>query len=228
MINGYYTYIYLDPRKSGSYSYGDYNFEFEPFYVGKGKGKRVKAHLWNCTLKRRGRKSSKVKSILSEGLKPVYLKLKENLTEQEALDFEASLVQLIGRADLNKGPLCNHVDRDSGGRNQIFSKETREKLSKANKGKTLSEEHKKKIGESNKGKISRKTVEAAKQYWLINKRLTNNRSVKMLDLEDNVLRIFDSCKEADRYMGFRYGTVNAQCKKLGKCRYKPLKFRYND
>lgn len=34
-MNNYYIYIYLDPRKNGSFKYGSHEFKCEPFYVGK-------------------------------------------------------------------------------------------------------------------------------------------------------------------------------------------------
>lgn len=42
----YYLYIYLDPRKSGHYSYDSLaSFFYEPIYVGKGNGNRLVSHL---------------------------------------------------------------------------------------------------------------------------------------------------------------------------------------
>lgn len=41
----FYVYIYLDIRKKGSYNFGGYQFIYEPFYVGKGKGDRYLTHL---------------------------------------------------------------------------------------------------------------------------------------------------------------------------------------
>lgn len=45
----FYVYLYLDPRKPGNYSYQiddkTYHFDYEPFYVGEGKGERMYDHL---------------------------------------------------------------------------------------------------------------------------------------------------------------------------------------
>jgi hypothetical protein len=35
----------LDPRKPGQFKYEEYEFDFEPFYVGKGSGDRWVAHI---------------------------------------------------------------------------------------------------------------------------------------------------------------------------------------
>jgi len=43
--NRFYVYVYLDPRKPGNYTYGDYHFDYEPFYVGKGCDDRLNDHL---------------------------------------------------------------------------------------------------------------------------------------------------------------------------------------
>jgi hypothetical protein len=40
-MNSFYVYIYLDPRKPGKFHYGEYCFDYEPFYVGKGKDNRM-------------------------------------------------------------------------------------------------------------------------------------------------------------------------------------------
>lgn len=104
----YYTYVYLDPRKPGSYSYGSYTFDYEPYYVGKGKGSRINAlcdESVNLTIN--SLKYNITRKILSAGLEPVRLKVSEGLTEDEAFSLEIELIALIGRHDLKTGPLSN-------------------------------------------------------------------------------------------------------------------------
>lgn len=60
-----YVYIYLDPRKPGKFNYIGYNFEFEPFYVGKGTKSRIIRHLKEVD--RNPLKVNKISKIKKEG-----------------------------------------------------------------------------------------------------------------------------------------------------------------
>lgn len=136
-VNIFYVYIYLDPRKPGEHIYFDdklkleVKFDYEPFYVGKGQNKRSTDHLRSGNLKKNSYKNNKIKKIIQKTEEqPEIITFKENLFEKEALNLERQLVALIGRYDLKKGPLANLTDAGDGPQNR--SKETREKISKAN------------------------------------------------------------------------------------------------
>ena len=72
MKSDYYVYTLCDPRKPGAYEYGEYKFEYEPFYVGKGKSNRCTAHLKESSLKVKSYKNNKIKTILNENLEILY------------------------------------------------------------------------------------------------------------------------------------------------------------
>lgn len=121
----FYTYIYLDPRKPGKFSFKSVSFTFQPLYVGKGKASRITDHLKsysnsNIILKR------KLSKFASQNIKPIIIKLNEFNNEDLAYLNEIALIAEIGRNDLGKGPLCNLTDGGEGVRNRIFTPAERE------------------------------------------------------------------------------------------------------
>ena len=146
----FYVYVYLDPRKPGKFKYGEYEFEYEPFYVGKGEGDRFRRHLTEYQLvhDKNKLKVHKIKKIIKEiGKHPIVIKFKDNISEKESFELETKMIITIGRKDLGKGPLTNLTDGGEGIsghvmtegqkeilRNRAITKETRKRISKANKG----------------------------------------------------------------------------------------------
>ncbi len=149
----YYDYIYLDPRKPGTYRYQNLTFDNEPFYVGKGHDCRDKSHL---NIKEDINRSlpNKIRKIYKEtGCEPIILRYKENLLESVSFDLEIELIAIIGRKDLGLGPLLNLTDGGEGPSGAIVSDKTRKIFSEQRKGKPRSEETKAKISKVHKGKI---------------------------------------------------------------------------
>lgn len=155
-LNRFYTYAYLREDRT-------------PYYVGKGKGRR----LYKKGKGEVGKPIDKSRIIF----------LKQNLTEQEALNHEMYMIAVLGRIDLGTGILRNKTDGGDGisgykhsdealrslrermignqlSKGHIHSIETREKISKANKGRVYTEERNEKISLS---KIGHSVSEETKQ-----------------------------------------------------------------
>lgn len=134
----FYVYVYLDPRRPGTYVYGLYKFDYEPFYVGKGKNNRYYDHI-----KRRASYKTpvakKVRSLMENGTKPEILIYQDKLNSINAYELETKMINMIGRRDLGTGPLLNLTDGGDGVSN--VSQLTREKL----RNKIVSEATKQKI-----------------------------------------------------------------------------------
>jgi hypothetical protein len=109
MKNVYYVYIYLDPNKEGHYHYNnEYLFNYEPFYIGKGKNGRYKSHLNGKSHNKDVRE--RIKKIKEESnIEPIVFKLKYHLNEEDSLIEERSAIKIIGTVNSkkNKGPLLN-------------------------------------------------------------------------------------------------------------------------
>lgn len=147
-MDNFYVYVYLNNDTLDKYTYGDYTFDHEPFYIGKGRGRRLKVHLRGSSCNPLfNNKIEKIKR--TTGSNPIVLKYKENLTEQEAFDLEINMITTIGRRDLKNGPLCNLTNGGEGLSNP--STEVRQKISSKIKDKFLFY-HNRMVGDKNPSK----------------------------------------------------------------------------
>ena len=106
-MNNKCVYVFLDNRKKGEYVYGDYKFDYEPIYVGKGSKYRISDHKRLSNIKNNSF-YVKYKDILNDTKEhPKYLIFKNNLSEEDSIKIEEQLIKKIGRLNTNEGPLTN-------------------------------------------------------------------------------------------------------------------------
>lgn len=117
MTSPFYVYVLFRP------------WDGSPFYVGKGRGNRWMEHA-------AGRKNTRNRHLLSIfnkaqklGLEVPRVKVRDDLTEQEAFAIESALIAAIGRRDRVGGPLANLTDGGEGASGNILSAESRAKIS---------------------------------------------------------------------------------------------------
>jgi len=246
-MNNFYVYVYLDPRKIGNYQYGDFFFQNEPFYIGKGKNDRCYYHIKKVKnkIKIPNKNLSKVKSILNDGFLPIVLKIKENLQESQALNLEIKYINIIGRSDLNMGPLMNQTNGGDGLINP--SVETRNKMSEnlknsklhklacknPERNKKISDALKghimyknpirnKKISDANLGKIGHsQSSETKEKISKNNSRYWKDKGFPILQysLNDTLIRRWNSARHVERELGMRHDSITNCCKNKRKTAY---------
>lgn len=98
------------------YVYAYYDKDNIPFYIGMGRKDRIVQHLYKRKAKDKDHLFfyNKLNKIIDSGECFLYKKLRANMTKKEAIDVEQVLIKLIGRRDLNEGPLCNLTDGGEG------------------------------------------------------------------------------------------------------------------
>ena len=138
--NNCYIYVYLDPRKPGKYIYGEYSFDYEPFYIGKGAGNRWIHHIRNVKNNIKDvnpKKINKIKKILKEGynLEFFVIKIYQNLNSNFANLLETKIIDVIGKLNEKKGPLLNVGNGNNTGSKTERNEATKKKLSESKKGK---------------------------------------------------------------------------------------------
>jgi hypothetical protein len=144
MFEDYYIYAYLDPRKPGLYKYGSIQFEYEPFYIGKGRSKRQFSHIkkYRILNDKNKLKVNKLKKIKAENLDPVIIKIAENIREEKCFYLKKKIISEIGRIDLDTGPLVNLTQGGEGSSGRVCKDETKEKIRNKKLGNKHTEEWK--------------------------------------------------------------------------------------
>ena len=138
MEKKYYIYLFLDSSKPGEYIYDDIKLEYEPFYVGKGCGDRIKSSLFD---RESPFKVNKIKSLRDNKIEIISIKLFENLENEESLEIEKDVIKKIGRRDLKLGPLTNLTDGGDGRLTSPHSDDVKKKISDTKKSQALSFPH---------------------------------------------------------------------------------------
>ena len=98
----YYVYQLVDPRNE------------QPFYVGKGKGRRAKTHLWEVPETRNVYKENKIATIRAAGYEPKISYVAENITDETlAYDIEEKLIKSLGRKGYEANGILTNVCQDN-------------------------------------------------------------------------------------------------------------------
>lgn len=183
MNNIFYIYAYLDSRKPGKYKYGNYKFNYEPIYIGKGKNGRFLYHLFEkeSNNKLKFNKIQKIKNTSKRGV--IIVKLFENLVEKDAFKLEIKLIESIGRIDLGTGPLTNLTNGGEGANGCIFSDARRKNISNS--------------------LIKGGNVQGSNN--------PQSRKVYQYDLNGNLINCYENCMEAAKDNNTAHSSLNECC-----------------
>ena len=134
----FYVYVFLRAMDSVN------GPKYSPYYVGKGRGKRV--------YEKNGR------TVPAPRDRSCIAFVEEGLTEAEAFSLEIYCIHTYGRVDLGTGILRNRTNGGEGASGLVVTEETRRKMSELKQGdkhphwgKTFSAEVRKKMSKAKKG-----------------------------------------------------------------------------
>jgi len=111
----HYIYALLNNLKPGKFIYGDYIFDYEPYYIGVSNTetyyRREDVHIKYAKIKKdvcnNKLKMNIINKIIKNGFEPISVKILENMTKEYSYKMEIDIIKNIGTRISKKGPLSN-------------------------------------------------------------------------------------------------------------------------
>jgi hypothetical protein len=143
-----YVYVYMNPLKKLNdniildISGEKFVFDYEPFYIGKGKGDRMFQHLKENKRDINDNKKEIIKNIQNQGYEPIIKIIKNELTEYESFTLEGIIISNLNNLTNMIGDKSKKIDYKSNMRENSIEYEKNKKfinlLSKGMKTKDIS------------------------------------------------------------------------------------------
>ncbi len=127
-MRSFYVYVLCDPRQSGEHVYGEIKLPCQPFYVGKGKGRRAWRHHCYIGKHQNPHRDRIIQKLLAFESNPVVVIVQDALSEESAFSLEKETIRLIGRFNLGTGPLANLTEGGDGPSGYTWNEDQRRKI----------------------------------------------------------------------------------------------------
>lgn len=178
-MNNYYVYQYINPLTK------------QPYYIGKGKDNRCYIHL-NLKSTFNKRFNGYNKKLISQGIQPIIIKIKENMTEKDAYNLEEKLIKKYGRKGIDDNGILLNILQESKAPNRQGKKHKQKSIIKMRRqrqninahfyGKKHTNETKEKIRQYNLGRHHKKeSKNKLSKEWLIITPSNENIHIKNLN-----------------------------------------------
>lgn len=159
-----------------------------PFYIGKGKGGRTKAHFRTRSLACNTRKDTIIKAARRDGREVIVDVLVDDLDEASAFEIERALIAHFGRRDVKTGCLANMTDGGDGPSGRQHREETKRRIGEAHKGKTISATQREELAAYRRGLRASAETKARMAVAHTGKRHTEETRAKLSALKDGKAR----------------------------------------
>lgn len=140
----------------------------------------------------------------------------DDLSWEDACIKEQEFINLYGRIDKKTGTLCNLTDGGDGCLNRILSKESKYKIGKSNKGKKHNKEFREMCSILQKNRMNdpelyKKLCNATKNNKIKIRHIQEKKAVLQYDLSGNLLKEYDSIKNATIQFGKDQSPIISRC-----------------